>query len=178
MFTISRRIEIDAGHRVPFHDSLCRHLHGHRWKIVAHVEAPELVAPDPSRADSGMVVDYAVIKQVLMQEIHDVFDHRLILWEQDPLLVDEVFGAISSLLDVLASCGLEDNIRIVPIIPTSEGLAKYWAELVQQSPNLRDNPNLRLVQLDVWETPNCLATYRLPKNVGVAAQITEAQQES
>lgn len=172
MFTISRRIEIDAGHRVPFHDSLCRHLHGHRWKIVAHVEAPELVAPDPSRADSGMVVDYAVIKQVLMQEIHDVFDHRLILWELDELLRNGRFE------DSLVAAGCEQSLAVVPIIPTSEGLAKYWAELVQQSPNLRDNPNLRLVQLDVWETPNCLATYRLPKNVGVAAQITEAQQES
>lgn len=169
MFTISRQIEIDAGHRVPYHNSQCRHLHGHRWKIVAHVASPELVAPDPKRPDSGMVVDFGVIKQVLIREIHDRFDHRLILWAEDPLLSGHR-GSVY-LDHYLAMFGMEDSIRVVPVIPTSEGLAKYWAELVE--PALR-GAHFRLVQLDVWETPNSLATYHLPEEEGVAAEITEA----
>ena len=30
---ITRRLEFDAGHRIPNHISQCRHLHGHRYAI-------------------------------------------------------------------------------------------------------------------------------------------------
>ncbi len=30
---ITRRLEFDAGHRIPDHKSQCRHLHGHRYAI-------------------------------------------------------------------------------------------------------------------------------------------------
>ena len=30
---ITRRLEFDAGHRIPNHNSQCRHLHGHRYAI-------------------------------------------------------------------------------------------------------------------------------------------------
>ena len=30
---ITRRLEFDAGHRIPHHASQCRHLHGHRYAI-------------------------------------------------------------------------------------------------------------------------------------------------
>jgi len=165
MFTIARKIEIDAGHRVPYHTSKCRHLHGHRWQIVAHVESPELVAPDPKRPDSGMVVDFGVIKQVLMDQIHDRFDHRLILWEEDTLVTNIEFYR------TLVEVDIGDSIVTVPVIPTAESLARYWAELV--SPILQSE-HFHLTQLDVWETPNSLATYHLPEDVGVAAEIIVA----
>src|SRR5271169_6402363 len=30
---ITRRLEFDAGHRIPHHASLCKHLHGHRYAM-------------------------------------------------------------------------------------------------------------------------------------------------
>ena len=30
---ITRRLEFDAGHRIPNHQSQCRHLHGHRYAL-------------------------------------------------------------------------------------------------------------------------------------------------
>ncbi|MQM35299.1 MAG: 6-carboxytetrahydropterin synthase QueD, partial [Candidatus Accumulibacter phosphatis] len=30
---ITRRLEFDAGHRIPDHKSQCRHLHGHRYAL-------------------------------------------------------------------------------------------------------------------------------------------------
>ncbi|MHB8760606.1 MAG: 6-pyruvoyl trahydropterin synthase family protein, partial [Thiobacillus sp.] len=30
---ITRRLEFDAGHRIPNHGSQCRHLHGHRYAL-------------------------------------------------------------------------------------------------------------------------------------------------
>ena len=33
MVTITRRLEFDAGHRIPHHANQCRHLHGHRYAL-------------------------------------------------------------------------------------------------------------------------------------------------
>jgi 6-pyruvoyltetrahydropterin/6-carboxytetrahydropterin synthase len=30
---ITRKLEFDAGHRIPHHDGHCRHIHGHRYVI-------------------------------------------------------------------------------------------------------------------------------------------------
>jgi len=152
-FTIRRQIEIDAGHRVPYHDSQCRFLHGHRWKIVAHVSAPDLVPSSSGRPDSGMVVDFGFIKQVLMEQIHSRFDHRLMLWEKDELVT--AWGDGGGMVHTLS---IGDGVVAVPVIPTSEELARYWAELI--APQLSDN-GFQLTALEVWETPNSVATYKV-----------------
>jgi 6-pyruvoyltetrahydropterin/6-carboxytetrahydropterin synthase len=161
MFTVERQIEIDAGHRVPYHDSQCRFLHGHRWKIVAVVGGEKLVPPDPARSDSGMVLDFGEIKRILMEEIHAKFDHRFILWDQDPLLyAAELAGDVrrALLFHVLDDVGIANSLVQVPCIPTSEGLAQYWAGLVE--PRFAAL-GVTLAALKVWETPNSVATCSL-----------------
>ena len=174
MFTVSRSIEIDAGHRVPFHASKCRHLHGHRWKVIAIAEAEETVDSATGAADSGMVVDFGVLKQVLMEEINDVFDHRFMVWQDDPLaeILIRATEEDTQPAEFLVSEGgpgemgrcrkdLRDSIVIVPVIPTAEELARYWAGLV--APRLRElsGDQVSLKRLDVWETPNSCASYEL-----------------
>jgi 6-pyruvoyl-tetrahydropterin synthase len=122
-----------------------------------------VVPATEGRADSGMVVDFGVIKQVLMERIHDRFDHRLILWGGDPLLANR------ALEEVLAAVGLADGIRVVPVIPTSEGLAQYWAGLI--APDLNCS-YFRLSALDVWETPNSVATY-VPPTFGPSSRVCD-----
>ena len=34
MLTITRKLEFDAGHRIPDHNSQCRNLHGHRYTLL------------------------------------------------------------------------------------------------------------------------------------------------
>ena len=43
--TITRRLEFDAGHRIPHHDGQCRHLHGHRYAIELTVSGDVLETP-------------------------------------------------------------------------------------------------------------------------------------
>ena len=151
IITISRSIEIDAGHRVPFHISKCKHLHGHRWKITAFMEA-EGVVPDASgRPDSGMVLDFGVLKSIMMEHIHDVFDHRFMLWAEDKL--------VTSHMRSLLFDGEDVGVILVPIIPTAENLAQHWARLIE--PHILKSLAVpaRLVSLEVKETPNSTATY-------------------
>lgn len=166
MYVVRRSIEIDAGHRVPHHGSGCRHLHGHRWKIVACVAADHLV-PSGDDPAAGMVVDFGVIKQLLMTHIHDRYDHRLILWSNDPLLVREAGDPLPPLDLYLHEKGLFDSIIVVPVIPTAEELAQYWAELLGRPFRERLPRQAYLTAIEVWETPNSCATYWVPPPGGV-----------
>ncbi len=168
IITISRSIEIDAGHRVPFHISKCKHLHGHRWKITAFLRA-ECVVPDDMRAaDSGMVLDYGVLKSIMMEHIHDVFDHRMILWAEDPIQCfrDKIY-AVTALIPnqpldeylEMTEEGLGTSVVVVPMIPTAENLARYWAELIDPYIRAKLAAPARLIGLEVQETPNSTATH-------------------
>lgn len=139
---VSKCIEFDAAHRVPYHESKCKHIHGHRYKVVATIDGT--VIPDTElRPDAGMVVDFGVIKDVLMELIHDVFDHRTIVWIED-----------KTLRDALLDYDFGNSLRCVPCIPTAENLAEYFASLI-----IGPLSPLTLCSLAVYETPTSVATW-------------------
>jgi 6-pyruvoyltetrahydropterin/6-carboxytetrahydropterin synthase len=145
MYSVKKWIELDAGHRVPFHDSKCHNVHGHRYRVTAEVAAELLVPPESQRSDAGMVVDFGVIKKVLVEEVHDPYDHQLMLWVKDPLIA--VIGQ-HPLIPFVA----------IPCIPTAEELAAFWAGKV--GARLRElDSRLQLVSLEVRETPTSTATF-------------------
>ena len=66
MYTITKRLEISAAHRLNLsYESKCEQLHGHNWIITIHCKAKELNA-------DGMVVDFTHIKRL----VHDRLDHQ------------------------------------------------------------------------------------------------------
>jgi 6-pyruvoyltetrahydropterin/6-carboxytetrahydropterin synthase len=146
-FTITRRIEIDAAHRVPHHGSKCYAIHGHRYVIEAKCAGPVI----DSGEQRGMVMDFGFLKECMMDTIHDECDHGLILWHQDPIL-DGIL--------------LEDTwwkLRLIDVVPTAENLAKIWYDQLQHAIKefftQRHEPCPKLVEVKVWETPNCSAVY-------------------
>jgi 6-pyruvoyltetrahydropterin/6-carboxytetrahydropterin synthase len=66
---------LDAGHRVPGHQGQCRNLHGHTYTVEVTVEGQV--------ADDGMIVDFGILKTVMMDEVHARWDHAFIGWEYD-----------------------------------------------------------------------------------------------
>ena len=163
MFIIRRRIEIDMGHRVPFHRSQCSRLHGHRYVIEASAAAEKTIEYDEfdQRSSAGMLVDFGDLKKAMMSAIHDNFDHRFVFWDEDPMLP----GLINLFLtdpfwkqNSWTSLG----IMSVPVIPTAEELARYWAQRVSDDLFDLDTDKatgLKLVGLTVHETPNNVAKW-------------------
>lgn len=147
-FLVRKHIELDAAHRVPNHDSGCRFLHGHRYRVTVEVEAQGLVRAESGRSDAGMVVDFGILKQLLLTLVHDPFDHRLMLWEKDPILpgLRKAHPAVAN------------SIVLVPCIPTAEALAAYWGGLIHKA--LEDQLRLRLRTVEVRETPSSFAVWR------------------
>ena len=82
MFEISKQIELDCGHRVPLHESKCKNLHGHRYVVEMTIWGPLVEAG----AESGMVKDFGFMKKMLMDVVHDIYDHCLIMQFSDPLV--------------------------------------------------------------------------------------------
>lgn len=66
MYTISKRMEISAAHKLDLpYESKCVNLHGHNYIVYVHCIATELT-------DEGMVVDFAHVKK----NIHEKLDHH------------------------------------------------------------------------------------------------------
>ena len=148
---ITKEIEFDMGHRVPFHNSKCKHPHGHRYKVEMTVYG-DVVPDDAGVNDSGMVMDFAHLKRLLTEFVHDPFDHAFIYWESDP---------VGPVLAEACVHEMEDQPRVfsVPFAPTAERLAEHFFEVLEPQVQSIYGNLLLLDQVKVWETPTSTATY-------------------
>ncbi|VVB51659.1 6-pyruvoyl tetrahydropterin synthase [uncultured archaeon] len=142
MITAKRYHDICAGHRVVGHEGKCRNLHGHNYRITFTCQADEL-------DNVGRVVDFSVINSTLCQHLETEWDHRMLIWNEDPLL-DRDEGACLQHLD--------PTVVIVPFNPTAENIAKHLVEVV--GPMVLP-PGVRLIRCEVEETRKCAAVYEL-----------------
>jgi 6-pyruvoyltetrahydropterin/6-carboxytetrahydropterin synthase len=142
-FQITRRLEFDAGHRIPNHEGQCRHLHGHRYQIEVTL-AGELIQTTGS-ADEGMVMDFSHIKTIMESLIVSVWDHSFFVARSDQVLID--------FLETIPG----HKTTILEAIPTAENIAKAAFDLL--APKLLEQyaGRIRLKQLRLFETPNCWA---------------------
>jgi len=141
--TATREIQLDIGHRIPFHKALCANVHGHRYRVVATVEGPA-----PSRAgasDDGMVLDFGDLKGIMMREIHAPLDHAFAVWRDDQPLRGFLEG---------------QGFRLVVMddVPTAENLARWCFRRLDRACREKLDPSVRLRGVTVWETPNCSAS--------------------
>ena len=133
-FTAVRQHEIHAGHRVCGHGGKCQSLHGHSYIIHFHCQSTEL-------DELGMVVDFSVIKSTLCQWLEDNYDHRMLIWEQDPWA--QQLQAI------------DPQVTIVPYNPTAENMAHYLLNVI--APRMLQTEKIKVLRVIVEETSKCRA---------------------
>ncbi|BDW11119.1 6-carboxytetrahydropterin synthase QueD [Polynucleobacter sp. SHI8] len=143
LFQITRRLEFDAGHRIPNHQGQCRHLHGHRYQIEVTLRG-ELNQSQGS-SEEGMMMDFGHIKSIMQELIIDPWDHSFFVAKIDTQLI-EFLKTIP-----------DHKTTIIDGVPTAENLAKIAFDLV--APVLLEKylGRIRLYQLRLYETPNCWA---------------------
>lgn len=140
---ITRRLEFDAGHRIPDHQSQCRHLHGHRYAIEITLAGE--VIETAGRPDNGMVLDFAEVKALARQHVVDVWDHAFLVWRED--------RPVMSFLRELAG----HKTVVLDRVPTAENLARTAFEILAPLYHARYGDRLRLERVRLYETPNCWA---------------------
>lgn len=132
MYRVSREIEFCYGHRLLNYDGKCRYLHGHNGKAVISIEADKL-------DHRGMVLDFSDIKRVVSQWIDDQLDHRMILNREDPVV------------PILQE--MNEPLYLIDTNPTAETIAQLIYDYTASQ-------GFPVVEVLLWETPKCFATYR------------------
>ena len=174
-YSVTRKIGIDAGHRIMTYGSKCNHPHGHHYTVEA-----TCVAKGERLHDHGeqkdMVLDFGFLKDEMLRHIASPCDHGFIVSLADRELL-EMFApsdvALEMWLEEVAShvrdfgdcvtmkCRLGAKIYVVPFQPTAECLARHWFGCLAPAVCQRSNGGAQLTKVTVWETPNCMADYCL-----------------
>ncbi|SHI24207.1 6-carboxytetrahydropterin synthase QueD [Pollutimonas bauzanensis] len=141
MTSITRKLEFDAGHRIPDHRSQCRNLHGHRYVLEITLEGEVIAAPGQS--DNGMVMDFSEIKSIARKHIIDQWDHAFLVFKGDTAVVD--------FLESLEN----HKTVIIDSIPTAENLAHLAFDTLAPHYARQFGGSLRLSRIRLYETPNC-----------------------
>ncbi|MBF0368090.1 MAG: 6-carboxytetrahydropterin synthase [Magnetococcales bacterium] len=132
MFEVSLTIDFCYGHRLLDYDGKCKHLHGHNGKA-------RVVLQGDSLDNRGILFDFKEVKQKVKGWIDEEIDHTLLLRADDPLL---------PLLE-----GREERVRALTDNPTAETLARWIHTQVTTF-------GYPVVEVTVWESDCCSATYR------------------
>lgn len=137
--TITRRFEIDAGHRLLKHGGKCRNYHGHRYVF-------EVTLGGKLQWD-GMIIDFGEIKTIIGGWLDEYWDHGMILQAGDPLI------------DFLR----QENCKVFVLAfpPTAENLCAGLTGTIREL--LVKNgfgSLLYVVSVVCEETPNCKAEFK------------------
>jgi 6-pyruvoyltetrahydropterin/6-carboxytetrahydropterin synthase len=137
MITASRYHDLSCGHRVHGHESKCAHLHGHNYRV--HFT----VSPVAGLDTVGRVLDFSAIKTRLCDWLEDNWDHRFLIYDQDPM------AAELRLID-------PEGVVEVPFNPTAENMAKWLLHIV--GPSALEGTGCKLIEVTVEETRKCSAS--------------------
>lgn len=143
MITITRKLEFDAGHRIPDHKSQCRNLHGHRYTL--EITLTGAVIKEEGSSDNGMIMDFSDVKALAKQHLVDVWDHAFIVYAKD-----------DTLREFLESIPGHKTV-VIDSIPTVENLAQTAFAILKAVYRDRYGTGLHLHKLVLHETPNCWA---------------------
>lgn len=149
---IMKTLEFDMGHCVPSQADAknkpgpCTSYHGHRYRIIVAVD--DKVLGDNER-NGGMVIDFRDLKRIMMETIHNKYDHSFILWEQD--LTASLFLQLAQLKPY------PERHFTVSYVPTAENLARHWFQELDKA--LIQEAGINLLSLEVFETPTSSALY-------------------
>ena len=136
MYGLEAEAHFDAAHFLTAYHGRCENLHGHRWRVVATIEADDLA---DGSADGGtsrdMVRDFGAFKRTVA-EAADELDHTF--------LVEE--GSLApATMAALEAEGF--SLTVLPFRTTAENLARHlFGRLVARG--------LPVTRVEVDETPN------------------------
>tara|TARA_B100000029_G_scaffold211957_1_gene209967 strand:+ start:603 stop:1043 length:441 start_codon:yes stop_codon:yes gene_type:complete len=142
---IVKIIQWDMGHRVLNHRSICKGIHGHRYKAEICLDGDIITRSGVS--EEGMVIDFADIKKTAKSFIQDELDHAFMVWNKDKELID------------FFSNSKGHKPVFVPFTPTAENVAKYIFDILNTKFKDVFNSGLKLHSIKLWETPTSYVIY-------------------
>ncbi len=140
---ITTRLEFDAGHRIPHHNSQCKNLHGHRYAIEITLEGDIITKEETSV--NGMVMDFSDVKRIARESVVNVWDHAFLVYKHD--------NAVLDFLNTLP----EHKTVVFETVPTAENMAAEAFRILNYQYKDMFGNHLKLCRVRLYETPNSWA---------------------
>lgn len=116
---LTKQFDFEMAHALENYDGACRHIHGHSYRLFVTVIGTP--AEDLDNPKLGMVLDFSVLKRIVIPLIVDRYDHALILPESE---------AKSGLYDTLKSA--YGKVEVVNYQPTCENMISRFADVIKK----------------------------------------------
>lgn len=115
---VTKRFHFEMAHTLYEYDGLCRNIHGHSYNLeITCIGKPRI---EPGHPKDGMVLDFSELKEIVKSRVVSRFDHALMV---NRLVSDKQKELLKQ---------TTQRIIFVDFQPTSENIAAYIAEILQQ----------------------------------------------
>lgn len=141
MIYITRTFTFSAAHRLKGNQYGCGRLHGHNYKASV-----TFVRPDGKLDSKGMIIDFNVVDDVVVNQIKKLWDHMTLVDATD-----------AEAREVLSRLSVPHALLDGP--PTVENMAGYLYDTL--IPSLLEGANIENVKVSgvtIWETENSEAS--------------------
>ena len=138
---VTREFTFEMAHVLRNYDGPCRNVHGHSYRLFVTISG--IPVSDPENPKLGMVIDFSELKNIILREIVNIFDHAVVVsrdFDRDKTeMMSQTFG----------------NTVIVDYQPTCENLvADFATRVMKHLP-----PDIKLHNLRLYETAKSYAEW-------------------
>ncbi|MBP7510554.1 MAG: 6-carboxytetrahydropterin synthase QueD [Bacteroidia bacterium] len=109
MLCITKKFRFEAAHALLNYNGPCKNIHGHSYELLVSVTGTK----DP---ESGMVMDFKLLKSIVKEEFLDKIDHALIINTQQA--ASELYRTYTGKIFEMRS------------EPSAENMVELFAELI------------------------------------------------
>jgi 6-pyruvoyltetrahydropterin/6-carboxytetrahydropterin synthase len=144
---VTKRFHFEMAHTLYEYDGLCRNIHGHSYNLEVTISGEP--RNEPGHPKDGMVLDFSELKNIVKTQIVNRFDHALMVNRLVPEKQRELLKQTT------------DRVIVIDFQPTSENIATYIADILQQ--HLPSGVNLFSIRL--YETVTSFAEWFAEDNL-------------
>lgn len=137
MILLTKHFDFEMAHALMDYPGKCRNIHGHSYKM-------EVTVTGEMQPDTGMVMDFKALKDLVNEVIVSKLDHSLVLSD----------GTDTRLVEMLRAH--YDKIVLFPFQPSTENMLEHFAMLLK--PLLPGH--VRLYAMRLHETETSFAEWR------------------
>lgn len=116
---ITKEFRFEAAHALWNYDGPCRNIHGHSYILYVTVIGRPI--SDTNHPKCGMIMDFSVLKKIVMEQVIDRFDHALMV------------NALTPHLEMTKDNKMFGKVVALPYQPTCENMVIDFASSLQKA---------------------------------------------
>ena len=146
---VTREFTFDSAHFLTDYYGKCERMHGHTYKLAVTLEGKV--------QSNGLLIDFVVLKRIVKKMVLEKLDHNL--------LNDVVKNPSAERVVMWIWDQLKDLQKLLKAEMDDPNLGKEIRALLKKSDqksklsSMKFDKALKLVELQLWETPHSYVTY-------------------